>query len=183
MGARQYDGRPKLWGPEWGEMDHLMWVVMTKDGPRVSNICVDGVLPGDYLNVLTTKSIGPSIVLDRPASPEIIKRIEDNKKAMEKRKGEFDMWAQRFGYRIDDATPCLERAMASGYPRLVIDEQRGPWVVTKPIKVPSNTTVIIDNHVKFIRKSGVFPEGASIFDTTGSTNAVIRVGTKVVDRF
>ena len=183
MGARQYDGRPKLWGPEWGEMDHLMWVVMTKDGPRVSNICVDGVLPGDYLNVLTTKSVGPSIVLDRPASPEIIKRIEDNKKAMEKRSGEFDMWAQRFGYRIDDATPCLEKAMASGYPRLVIDEQRGPWVVTKPIKVPSNTTVIIDNHVKFIRKSGVFPEGAPIFDTTGSTNAVIRVGTKVVDRF
>jgi hypothetical protein len=66
---------------------------------------------------------------------------------------------------------------------LVIDEQRGPWVVTKPIKVPSNTTVIIDDHVKFIRKSGVFPEGAPIFDTTGSTNAVIRVGTKVVDRF
>lgn len=184
MHAAEYDLRDHLEGPDYGEMDHLTWVTMTKDGPRVANICLDGILPGDYLNELTTKSTTPSVVLDRPASPEVVARIARNQAVQRERRKGFDVWvAPRFGYRLDDATPCLQKAMDSGRPRLVIDEQRGPWIVTRPIKVRSNTTVIIDANVEFIRKEGVFPSGQPIFDTTGATNAVIRLGKNIVERF
>lgn len=184
MHSSEYDLRHRLEGPEYGEMDHLAWVTMTKEGPRVANICLDGILPGDYLNTLTTKSTMPVIALDRPVTPEIAARIASNRQTRQKRQKDFDVWvAPRFGYRFDDATPCLEKAMASGVKRLVIDQQRGPWIVTRPIKVPSDTTVIIDDGVEFIRKEGVFPEGEPVFDTTGATNAVIRLGEKVVERF
>lgn len=184
MHSYQYDQRHRLAGPEYGEMDHLTWVTMTKDGPRVANICLDGILPGDYLNMLTTKSTALCLPLDRPVSPEIAARVERNKVEKRRRSKGFDVWvAPRFGYRMDDATECLEKAMASGIARLVIDEQRGAWIVSRPIKVPSNTTVIIDANVEFVRKEGVFPAGKPIFDTDGSTNTVIRLGKNAIERF
>ena len=184
MHAYDYDKRSVLMGPEWGEMDHLTWVTVTKDGPRVANICIDGVLPGNYLNVLTTKNTTPPVVLDRPATKEMFERVERNRKTSRERRKSADVWvAPRFGYRIDDATPCLEKAMASGFSRLVVDEQRGPWIVTRSVKVGSGKTVIIDANVEFVRKKGVFPDGKPIFDTEGSTNTVIRLGKNVVERF
>ena len=182
--SSEYDLRSHLEGPEYGEMDHVMWVTMTKKGPCVANIMIDGVLPGDYLNELTTKSYMQTTPLSRPVSPEVQARIARNTEIRNERRKHVDAWvAPHFGYRLDDSTECLERAMASDRKRLVIDEQRGPWVVSRPIKVPSNKTVIIDANVEFIRKPGVFPEGKPIFDTTGATNAVIRLGKNVVERF
>ena len=182
--ASEYDLRDHLEGPEYGEMDHVMWVTMTKKGPCVANIMIDGVLPGDYLNELTTKSYMQTVPLSRPVSPEVRERIARNTEIKREQRKHADAWvAPRFGYRLDDATECLEKAMASDRKRLVIDEQRGPWIVSRPIKVPSNKTVIIDKNVEFVRKSGVFPAGEPIFDTTGSTNTVIRLGKNVVERF
>ena len=183
MHSREYDLREKLEGVQFGEMDHLTWVTMTKDGPRVANICLDGILPGDYLNLLTTRSTKPNMALDRPVLPGSLERIRKNKAAEEMRSRNYDVWAARFGYRVDDATACLEKAMASGARRLVIDEQRGPWIVARPVKVRSNTTVIIDDGVEVVRKRGVFPGDKPIFDTTGSTNVTIRIGRKKIGAF
>ena len=34
-------------GPEYGEMDHIVWVTMTENGPEVANILLDGIVPDD----------------------------------------------------------------------------------------------------------------------------------------
>ena len=36
-GGRAFDGSP-------GAMDHFLWVTMTKDGPSIANLRLDGVL-------------------------------------------------------------------------------------------------------------------------------------------
>ena len=40
-------GGSRLRGIEHGEFDHVTWVTMTKDGPRVANLLLDGILPAD----------------------------------------------------------------------------------------------------------------------------------------
>ena len=49
------DGRTLL-GPEYGEMDHITWVTMQKDGPHVVNLKLDGIFAGDYLDQSNTKA-------------------------------------------------------------------------------------------------------------------------------
>ena len=36
-------------GPEYGEMDHIVWVTMTKNGPELANILLDGIIPEDVV--------------------------------------------------------------------------------------------------------------------------------------
>lgn len=36
-GGRAFDG-------SFGAMDHMMWITMTKDGPSIANLRLDGVL-------------------------------------------------------------------------------------------------------------------------------------------
>lgn len=37
-------GVSNLRGPEFGRFDHLVWVTMTEEGPRVANLLLDGIL-------------------------------------------------------------------------------------------------------------------------------------------
>ena len=36
-------------GPEYGEMDHIVWVTMTSNGPVIANILLNGILPDDIV--------------------------------------------------------------------------------------------------------------------------------------
>lgn len=40
-------GGSALRGPAYGEFDHIAWVTMTKDGPRVANLMLDGIYDKD----------------------------------------------------------------------------------------------------------------------------------------
>lgn len=46
-------GGSPLRGPEFGEFDHVAWVTMTTEGPRVVNLLLDGILPDDVRSVST----------------------------------------------------------------------------------------------------------------------------------
>ncbi len=49
-------GVSKLRGKEYGEFDHVTWVTMTKDGPKVKNILLDGSeLPEDVVTSANNK--------------------------------------------------------------------------------------------------------------------------------
>ena len=51
-GVVPYEGKKyieKSRGPEYGEMDHVAWVTMTKKGPVVANIMLDGVIADDIV--------------------------------------------------------------------------------------------------------------------------------------
>jgi hypothetical protein len=45
----------KLYGVEYGEFDHITLVTMTAGGPKVVNLKLDGILPGNFLNRSNTK--------------------------------------------------------------------------------------------------------------------------------
>lgn len=47
-------GGSALRGVAYGEFDHITWLTMEKDGPRVANLLLDGIQPAD---VVTEKSI------------------------------------------------------------------------------------------------------------------------------
>ena len=54
---RKEKDRSKLYGVEYGEFDHITWVTMTDNGPKVVNLKLDGILPGDFLNATNTKDL------------------------------------------------------------------------------------------------------------------------------
>ena len=53
-------GGSRMRGIDVGEFDHFTWVTMTKDGPVLANILLDGVLPED-LKPIETKESGQFI--------------------------------------------------------------------------------------------------------------------------
>ena len=55
-GPRGKDNRPSLMGLEHGEFDHIAYVTMTKNGPVVANILLDGILPDDVVTHETSKN-------------------------------------------------------------------------------------------------------------------------------
>lgn len=82
LAGKDMDKRAVLMGREYGEMDHIMWVVMTKDGPVVSNIELSGVVNHDFVNQRTTKSMGGAVLsgaLDYPVDPETLKHLKELK--------------------------------------------------------------------------------------------------------
>ncbi len=40
-------GGSRMRGVEYGEFDHIAWVTMKADGPRIANVMLDGILPED----------------------------------------------------------------------------------------------------------------------------------------
>ncbi len=40
-------GGSRLRGAEYGEFDHIAWITMKADGPRIANVMLDGILPED----------------------------------------------------------------------------------------------------------------------------------------
>lgn len=77
MGYHHKTDRAKLAGQEYGEMDHIAWVTMTKDGPEVVNLKLDGILPGDYLNRATSLDDTCLTVLDVPPDPKALERVRE----------------------------------------------------------------------------------------------------------
>lgn len=65
-GTHPNGGGRTLRGPEYGEMDHIMYVTMTAKGPKIVNITLDGILPED---VATTANIKAKLLatFDIPA--------------------------------------------------------------------------------------------------------------------
>jgi hypothetical protein len=65
-----------LMGKDYGEMDHITWVTMTKDGPVVANLTLDGILPGNYLTQRNTKSEAQLMPLDEPVDKEVVEKFK-----------------------------------------------------------------------------------------------------------
>ena len=59
-------GGSRLRGVEYGEFDHLTWITMKKDGPLISNVLLDGILPEDLKE---PESDEPGVVVKNPPKP------------------------------------------------------------------------------------------------------------------
>lgn len=82
LAGKDMDKRGVLFGRAYGELDHVMWVTVTKDGPVIANIDVTGVLNHDFVNQKTTKAMSGEIVdtqLEYPPDPEVRKHMDELK--------------------------------------------------------------------------------------------------------
>ena len=82
LAGKDMDKRGILFGRAYGELDHVMWVTVTKAGPVIANIDVTGVLNHDFVNQKTTKSYAMDI-LDKdvgyPPDPEVRRHLDEQK--------------------------------------------------------------------------------------------------------
>lgn len=74
--------REKLLGREYGDLEHVMWVTMTREGPIITNIELSGIVDHDYLDQRNTKCVslantaGP---LDYPVPEGTIEHLQSLK--------------------------------------------------------------------------------------------------------
>jgi hypothetical protein len=73
-------GDSRLRGTEYGEIDHIVWVTMKKDGPIVANILLDGILRED-LSTFASEEEGVKEYYRRPTHPVRAKVYFDGKPA------------------------------------------------------------------------------------------------------
>lgn len=57
----------------YGEFDHIAWVTMTDDGPRIANLSLDGILPADVRTAETMRSVN---AVNRAAPKGMLVRAE-----------------------------------------------------------------------------------------------------------
>ena len=74
-------------GVPYGEMDHITWVTMTKDGPDVVNLLLDGILPGDFLDQSNSLWTTRTMPLDYPVSQKTVDRLLALKEEQRRRAG------------------------------------------------------------------------------------------------
>ena len=63
--------------------------------------------------------------------------------------------ASWWGYDSRDATACLQAAISSGVPRLIVDDVRTPWNVD-PITLRSNQVIVFERGVEVVARRGSF---------------------------
>ena len=51
-------GASRMRGMRYGEVDHIVWVTMKKDGPLLANILLDGVYAEDMSRPITDEEAG-----------------------------------------------------------------------------------------------------------------------------
>ncbi|MGD9495546.1 MAG: right-handed parallel beta-helix repeat-containing protein [Armatimonadota bacterium] len=82
--------------------------------------------------------------------------------------------ASWWGYDAEDATACLQAAIDSGVPKLIVENMGTPWIVT-PITLRSNQEIIFEEGVEVLAKRGEFqPIGAALFRGSMIENLILR---------
>ena len=81
-----------------------------------------------------------------------------------------------FGYDSEDSTRFIQAAFDSGKRKLILDKQAGPWY-TLPLKMRSNTELIIEPGVELVAKRGASKDLRDyLLELPYITNVVIRGG-------
>lgn len=80
--------------------------------------------------------------------------------------------ASSFGFDPDDATDCLQAAINSGVPTLVVDNVGAPWIV-RPLRAVSNQRIVFEPGVVLLAKAGEYQRiNDCLMLVAGQTNVV-----------
>ncbi|MBQ6329459.1 MAG: metallophosphoesterase [Kiritimatiellae bacterium] len=171
---------------KYGEMDHIMWVTMTKDGPSIVNLDLDGVVAHDFITQKTSLSMGSEftgLLIDYPEDPETWKHMEalQAKRAAILAQRKVDALRKKKSVCVSslgnspwDATKLIRQAIAGGGRTVVFDRAHSPWL-TDSILVPSNVELVLEEGAELRAKVGLDEGGRkSLLILDGSTNVVIR---------
>ncbi|MBR3219482.1 MAG: right-handed parallel beta-helix repeat-containing protein [Thermoguttaceae bacterium] len=83
--------------------------------------------------------------------------------------------ASWWGFNEQDSTEILQAALDSGVSVLTIDKQQSPWIV-RPLKIPSDIEVILDDEVTVEAKEGEFFGLVDSLLTITGENVTLRGG-------
>ena len=83
--------------------------------------------------------------------------------------------ASWWGFSEKDSTEILQAALDSGVSVLTIDKQQSPWIV-RPLKIPSDIEVILDDEVTVEAKEGEFFGLVDSLLTITGENVTLRGG-------
>ncbi len=72
--------------------------------------------------------------------------------------------ASWWGFDAEDATACLQAAIDSGVPRLIVEDMGSPWIVT-PLTLVSNQEIVFEEGVELLAKRGEFHGGGDALVT------------------
>ncbi len=82
--------------------------------------------------------------------------------------------AAAWGFDPEDATACLQAAIDSGAPRIVVPYLGVPWIV-RPIRLRSNLELVFEPGVMVLARKGEFKGGGdSLFSAVDCENIVLR---------
>jgi len=81
-----------------------------------------------------------------------------------------------FGYDSEDSTEFIQKALASGAKKVILDRQAGPWY-TLPLKMPSNIEFVLEPGVELVAKRGAFRGIRDyLLELSSVTNVIVRGG-------
>ena len=81
------------------------------------------------------------------ARPDLVAKVASG----EIREARASWW----GFDKDDSTACLQAAINSGVPKLIVEKMPSPWIVT-PIKAASNQHLVFEKGAMLLAKRGEF---------------------------
>ena len=118
---------------------------------------------------------GVAAVVLLPACPASNATTERNQKAIaDVASGKLtEAKASWWGYDSRDATACLQAAISSGVPRLIVDEVGASWNVD-PITLRSNQVIVFEPGVEVIARKGSFRGKADcLFSASDAENITL----------
>jgi len=106
------------------------------------------------------------------AAPKVLLAQADTAKIAQVKSGTLKSAnASWWGFNKDDATDCLQSAINSGVPKLIVDNTGSDWIINKPIQLASNQEIVFADGVVIQTKKGFFKGTKdSLFEANKVTN-------------
>jgi hypothetical protein len=92
----------------------------------------------------------------QPAAKVLLAQADTSKIAQVKAGTLKTANASWWGFSADDATDCLQSAINSGVPKLIVDNTGSDWIINKPLQLVSNQEIDFADGVVIQAKKGEF---------------------------
>jgi len=110
------------------------------------------------------------------AAPKVLLAQADTSKIAQVKTGTLQTAdASWWGFDKTDATDCLQNAINSGVPKLIVDNTGSDWIINKPLQLVSNQTLIFSGGVVIQAKKDCFHgKTDSLFEGSNLTNLTMQ---------
>jgi hypothetical protein len=127
-------------------------------------------------------AITSCITSSQPAAAKVLLAQVDTSKIAQVKAGTLKTAnASWWGFNKDDATDCLQNAINSGVPKLIVDNAGSDWIINRPLNLVSNQKIVFSDGVVIQAKEDCF-HGAndSLFIGRDLTNITLQGEGKVI---
>ena len=111
------------------------------------------------------------LLLLRPA----LGRVEQHKIDQVSQGKRTEARASWWGFDAEDATSCLQAAIDSSVPRLIVEDMGSPWIV-KPLTLVSNQEILFEKGVELLAKRGEYKGSNDCLVTARGVENIVLTG-------